>query len=87
MEGLTKPEGWTLEPIDSLAHHVVLTSPVPDRFMATIDFRSRGIRTGYSTTGSMLGETWKGKRKVYGRRGWKQAIVDDAVAHLRSVMT
>jgi len=54
--------------------------------MATVDFRLRGFRTGYSTTGRLVGEGWNARRKKYGGRGWRQAVVDDAVAHLREVL-
>jgi len=53
--------------------------------MMTIDFGKRGIRIGFATTGRFLGEEWNKSRKKYGGRGWKQALVDDAVAHFREV--
>jgi hypothetical protein len=54
--------------------------------MVTIDFRSRGIRSGYSVTGRFVGEEWNKPRKKYGGRGWQQTLVDDAVAHLQEVL-
>ncbi len=77
------PDGWTLEPLPRLPDHALLTSPLPGRYMATVDFRARGIRAGYSTTGRFVGEEWNKRRKKYGGRGWRQVLVDDAVAHLK----
>jgi hypothetical protein len=75
------PDGWTLEELPGQPDHALLSTPTPGRYMATIDFRLRGFRTGYSTTGRVVGEEWNKRRKKYGGRGWQQAIVDDAVAH------
>ncbi len=75
------PEGWSLEPLGLLLdQHVLLTTSPPGRYMTSIDFRARGFRTGYSTTGRLVGG------KKYGGRGWKQALVDDAVAHLQELL-
>jgi hypothetical protein len=81
------PEGWTLELLPRQPDHALLSTP-PDtpRYMATIDFHARGIRTGYSTTGRFLGEEWNKPRKKYGGRGWRQVLVDEAVTHLRTVL-
>jgi len=84
--GLSVPEGWTIEALPRQPDHALLSTPPPGRYMATIDFRLRGFRTGYSTTGLLVGEAWNTKRKKYGGRGWRQAIVDDAAAHLREVL-
>jgi hypothetical protein len=84
-DNLRIPDGWTLESLERLPDHVLLTSPPPGRYMTTIDFRARGIRPGYSTTGRFVGEEWNKRRKKYGGRGWKQVLVDDAVAHLQEV--
>lgn len=86
MHGLRIPEGWAYELLPQQPDHVILSTPSPGRYMATIDFRLRGFRTGYSTTGLLVGEAWNKRRKKYGGRGWKQSIVDDAVAHLREVL-
>lgn len=80
------PEGWTLEPLPRDDDHALLSTPSPRHYMATIDFRARGFRTGYSTTDKFVGEEWNKRRKKYGDRGWKQELVDDAVAHLREVL-
>ena len=80
------PEGWTLEPLERQPDYVLLSTPSPRRYMATVDFRLRGFRSGYSTSGRLVGEEGNGRRKKYGGRGWKQAIVDDAVAHLQEVL-
>jgi hypothetical protein len=53
--------------------------------MATIDFRARGFRTGYSISSRLVGEEWNKTRKKYRGRCWKQALVNDAAAHLREL--
>jgi hypothetical protein len=80
------PDGWTLEMLERSTDHALLTTPSPLRLMTTIDFKLRGFRTGYSTTAGLVGEAWNKKRKKYGGRNWKQALVDDAVAHLKDVL-
>ena len=80
------PEGWALEPLERMPDYALLSTGAPVRYMATVDFRLRGFRSGYSTTGRLFGEEWNKPRKKYGGRGWKQALVDDAVAHLQKVL-
>lgn len=86
MTDLRIPDGWALEPMERLPDHALLSTPSPQRYMVTIDFRSRGIRSGYSVTGRFVGEEWNKPRKKYGGRGWQQTLVDDAVAHLQEVL-
>jgi hypothetical protein len=86
MSAFRIPEGWTLLPLERQPDYALLTTSPSPSYMATIDFRLRGFRGGYSTTGMLVGEAWNKKRKKYGGRGWKQAIVDDAVAHLQEVL-
>lgn len=83
---LSAPDGWTLELLERRPDYALLSTPSPRQFMATIDFRMRGFRSGYSTTGRLFGEEWNKRRKKYGGRGWKQSLVDDAVAHLQEVL-
>ena len=85
-DGLRIPEGWKLEPMEREPDHMLLSTPEPMRYMTTIDFRARGLRSGWSTVGRLLGDGQKTPRKKYGGRGWKQQLVDDAVAHLRGVL-
>ena len=80
------PQGWTLEPLERQPDYALLSTGAPVRYMATVDFRLRGFRSGYSTTGRLFGEEWNKPRKKYGGRGWKQTLVDDAVAHLQEVL-
>lgn len=86
LEGFIVPEGWTLEGLPRQPDQALLSTPPPQRYMVTIDFRMRGFRNGYSTTGMLVGEAWNQKRKKYNGRGWKQQLVDDAVAKLREVL-
>lgn len=80
------PEGWTLEPLERMPDHALLSTPSPGHYMATLDFRARGFRMGCGTSARFVGEEWNKRRKKYGGRGWRQAIVDDAVVHLREVI-
>ena len=84
-DALRIPDGWTLEPLERQPDYALITTP-PPRYMATVDFRMRGFRSGYSTTGRLFGEEWNKPRKKYGGRGWKQVLVDDAVVHLQEVL-
>ena len=86
MTDLQIPEGWTLEPLERQPDYALLSTPSPRSYMATIDFARRGIRSGYSVSSRFVGEEWNKPRKKYGGRGWKQALVDDAIAHLREVL-
>jgi hypothetical protein len=85
------PDGWTIEVLwpEQRFRFAVITSPPPGRYGATLDFEQRGFRSGFNcTSGRFEGEkiTRRGfERKQYKGRGWMQAIVDDAVAHLRSI--
>lgn len=85
-DGLLIPDGWTLEPLPRLPDYMLLTTAPSPSYMVTIDFGKRGIRSGYCTTGRFVGEEWNKPRKKYGGRGWKQELVDDAVAHLQEVL-
>ena len=82
------PEGWKIEPILHTRLQAILTCPPPTLY-ATIDFDCRGFRGGYCVTGKFVGEkllrSGKTQRKQYDGRGWKQALVNDAVAYLEKV--
>lgn len=80
------PEGWSLEPMPRLPNHVVLHTPPPMPYMVTIDFIGRGFRTGHSISARFVGEEWNKARKKYRGRGWKQELVNDAVAYLGEVL-
>ena len=86
MRALRVPEGWTLELLPRDEDRALLSTPPPLSYMATIDFRARGIRSGYSVTSRFVGEEWNKPRKKYGGLGWRQVILDDAIAHLREVL-
>lgn len=86
MLALRVPEGWTLEALPRDDDRALLSTPSPRRYMATIDFRARGIRSGYSVTGRFVGEEWNTPRKKYGGRGWRQALLDDAATYLRELL-
>ena len=83
MKALQIPDGWKLETIVRSDDYLLLSSPPSPIYYVTIDLRARGFRNGYTTTGRFVGEEWNKKRKKYGGRGWRQALVDDAVASLK----
>ena len=82
------PEGWTFEDLD---HDTVLVkSPAPHRYMATLDMKSRGIRSGLCRSGRFIDEEpqlgrSRLKRKTYAGRGWQQKMMADAVKFLESL--
>jgi hypothetical protein len=80
------PEGWTFEPLPRDEDRALLSTPPPGRYMVTIDFRARGFRSGYSVTSRFVGEEYNKPRKKYSGHGWRQTLLDDAVAHLRDVL-
>ena len=80
---LAVPEGWSLESMPRLLDHVILSTPPPRHYMATIDFHARGFRAGYSVSGRFVGAEWNKPRKKYLGKGWKQKLTDDAVSYLR----
>jgi hypothetical protein len=80
------PDGWTLEPFERQPDYAQLSTLSPRRYMATIDFRARGIRSGYNTRGRFVDEEWNKPRKRPNGRGWKQSLVDEAIAHLQELL-
>jgi hypothetical protein len=74
------PEGWSLERDGYGKGYDVLSTPPPIRYSATIDWERRAFRSGMSVTGTVASV------KKYAGRGWRQALVDDAVTHLRKVL-
>ena len=85
-DDLRIPDGWTLKPFARQPDYALLSTPSPGRYMATIDFRARGIRFGYSISGKFVGEEWNKRRTKPSGRGWKQTLVDAAIAHLQEVL-
>jgi len=72
------PACWTLEEVYS-SRYVLLRSAPPQGYMATIDWQERRIRTGMTTRGAPISD------KEYVGRGWRDAMVADAIAHLQSI--
>ena len=70
------PDGWTVEHRDGYA---VLRHPSAMGGYITVDWDCRGFRGGYSTAGRLT------STKTYRGRGWREALVRDAVAWLSSV--
>lgn len=72
------PEGWTAESVYDGRFTLIHSAP-PKRYMATIDWERRCVRPGLVTRGQTISD------KEYAGRGWRDAIVADAVEHLRSI--
>jgi hypothetical protein len=73
------PEGWTSESVYE-GRYLLLHSAPPQRYMATIDWEKRCIRSGFVTRGVAISE------KKYNGRGWKDALLRDAVECLRDIL-
>jgi hypothetical protein len=71
------PEGWTMEPSQFAGNFYINR---PDAGTATVDFEKRVYRWGANTVGA-----GRGSADVPMGRGWKQKLVDEAVAWLASV--
>lgn len=74
-EPLLLPSGWRSEYLGE-GYHLIFS---PKNYMITVDFDRRGYRVGLARTGFMT------STQAYNGRGWKRALVDAAVAHLRSI--
>jgi hypothetical protein len=88
LDDVNIPAGWTLEPNGREPQYAILSTPAPCSYFTTIDFTARGFRNGGSYSGLFVGEEW-GKRhlrKKYEGRGWKQALVNDAIKHLQALL-
>lgn len=70
------PDGWTLEVDGYCKGYDVLSTPGPVRYSATLDWKNRVFRSGMSRTGR------GSNTKTYVGRGWRQALLDEAVASL-----
>lgn len=71
------PEGWTVEYYDpSRPSAVVILTGARRLGYVTIDFERRGFRIGASISGPPA------KRGMYTGHGWRERLVDDAVAAL-----
>ncbi len=90
MKDVVIPDGWTLEPYSPTSKDLyVLHTPEPMRYMATVDFQKRNVRSGMSTIGRCVGAKQVRGMWVelkFGGRGWKQKLVDLAIKHLREVL-
>lgn len=74
----TVPEGFTVESYyTNKDEATVVTSP--QKFFVTIHWRDRGFRNGTTTIGRLE------SKKTYRGRGWRQQLVNDAVAHLQAI--
>lgn len=76
------PDGWKQEPLEAStwgASYILITSPEPDRLMATVDLKHRGFRAGIVTTGRMT------SNGTYTGRGWEQALIAATIRYLDSL--
>lgn len=75
------PEGWQFKQLkpEKLGCYLLTTpSTRPPVLMATVDFRRRVFRGGLTVTGRAAVEI----TAFYTGRGWRQRLVDDAMAWL-----
>jgi len=78
-DALKVPDGWRIQNDIYGRDCSIVTSPA--HCMATIDWERRGFRAGITTIGS-----FKNKRSAaFIGRGWKQKLVNAAVAWLRKL--
>lgn len=71
------PDGWTVEDAHWPEQQVIRR---PDGCVATLDFGKRCFRLGYATVGRPAGPV-----RLPTGRGWRQALVDAAVACLEAI--
>lgn len=73
------PEGWKVEELKSTAERLWVIAP-DGRSSVTVCFAHRGYRTGFHFT--HISPT----SGNYGGLGWRQRLVDAAVAHLKQIL-
>lgn len=76
LHGVHLMAGWTYEVLDGDGW---VTIRCPEGGAVTVDFNKRGFRGGVSTHGRMVSTA------TYAGRGWKQALVANAVRWLDNV--
>lgn len=76
---LRVPEGWKLEADGYGRDASVVSTPSPSYF-ATVDWHERCFRSGMTTYGQRIAP------REYKGAGWRQRLVDDAVAWLTKLM-
>jgi len=79
-ETFSIPEGWTLDHVTvTRGEEAILTAPGVG--YVTIVWHRRGFRPGISTIGKLIG------KGPFRGRGWKQRLVNEAVAWLKEIET
>lgn len=79
IDNLELPEGWTAEAIQWSTTHILIHAP-NQAGMVTVDLKQRVFRLGYATTGRV------DTRIIHEGRGWKKALIAEAVAALQAAM-
>lgn len=78
------PDDWSTELIPGRSDAMVIQND--ERGMVTVDFKFRGFRPGYSSSGAMAGvPPGMTYARQYTGREWRARLVADAVAWLQSV--
>lgn len=77
---LTIPEGWKLEADGYGRDASILSTPSPNVYFATIDWRERCFRSGMTTMGQRLNP------REYKGAGWRQRLIDDAAKWLSKLL-
>lgn len=74
---LSVPEGWKLDHESDVQS--IVSTPSPEVYYASIDWGERCFRSGMTTFGSRI------NHQEYAGPGWRQRLVNDAVAWLRKL--
>lgn len=72
------PAGWTIKP--HAASQCAIIQDTTDVYV-TVDFASRGFRSGISIVGPLAGP----EKEPFGS-GWQQRLCDEAIKHVRKVV-
>lgn len=76
------PEGWIWEEFRSVVGVAAIATP-DKKNAVTLDFKRRCFRAGFDSVGEPFGGAPVNTKEYVGR-GWKKALVTDAVAYLAS---
>lgn len=79
MSEIKLPDGWKSEQMPYSRNILVIEHP-SNEGAVSVDFDSRCFRPGMCITGKFM------RHREYHGRGWRQSLVDDAVAYLRGVI-
>lgn len=79
IQNITLPLGWKAEAVPHYKDFILI-SAANNAGMVTVDLKDRVFRLGYTTRGRV------DTRTVHEGRGWKKALIADAVASLEAAL-